>query len=163
MLKYIRNITIKFIFVTIMAVGLILPATTDSNAAGNRIAKKALSRVGSRYVSGAAHSMGQIKNKRQRSFDCSGLVNWSYYQSGYKIGSRTTRSLSSVGHRVSKRKMKSGDIVLFRCSGSRISHAGIYVGAGKMVHAPGRGRLVQVVRLSGYWKTRLARVVRVAK
>lgn len=163
MLKYIRKNLYKFILICVMVMTLLPALSVDTNAAGNKIASKALSRVGSRYVSGAAHSSSQIKNKKQRAFDCSGLVNWSYYQAGYKIGSRTTSTLRSVGHSVSKSRMKAGDIVLFKCSGNRISHAGIYVGSGKMVHAPGRGRRVQVVKVSGYWKARLAKVVRVTK
>lgn len=161
-IKNIRNLSIKLAIIAFIFMSLFTMQafTHKSEAAGNRLAKKALSRVGSAYVRGAGHSSSAVKNKNQRSFDCSGLVNWSAYQSGKKIGINTTSSLGRVGHSASRKSLKAGDIMLFRCSGSRISHAAIYVGKGKLVHAPGRGRKVKVVSYNSYWKRRLAKVRR---
>lgn len=155
-LKNNHKFIIKYIFIAFLTVLMLMPSVfVDTNAKGNAIAQKALSRVGSRYQRGAAHSMAAVKNKNQRRFDCSGLVNWSCYQSGHKIGLKTSSTLRRVGHAVSKKNLKAGDIVLFA------HHAGIYVGNGKMVHAPGTGRRVTVVKMSGYWSHHLKAARRV--
>jgi cell wall-associated NlpC family hydrolase len=54
-------------------------------------------------------------------------------------------ALYSVGRRVSTSRMAPGDVVFFEGLG----HVGLYVGRGKMVHAPQTGRNVEVVRLDG--------------
>ena len=41
--------------------------------------------------------------------------------------------------------MKAGDLLFF----SGLGHVGIYIGRGRMVHAPHSGTRVQVVRLRG--------------
>jgi cell wall-associated NlpC family hydrolase len=42
-------------------------------------------------------------------------------------------------------RMKAGDLLFF----SGLGHVGMYVGRGRMVHAPHSGRLVEVVSLAG--------------
>ncbi|MFC7344009.1 C40 family peptidase [Saccharopolyspora griseoalba] len=91
----------------------------------------ALSKQGSPYVYGA---------KGPEEFDCSGLVQWSYKQAGVSLPS-STRSQVSVGKEVSQSNMKPGDIIFFYSSAS---HNGIYLGNGKMVHAPTEGQDVTV-------------------
>lgn len=118
------------------------------DAATNAVVSKATSRIGSRYVYGACHSYAQIKNRNQRAFDCSGLVNWSYYQAGASIGINTSSSLASKGSYVSYNNLRAGDIVLFS------GHAGIYIGDGKMVHAPNSRSRVKVSSIAGYWRAR---------
>lgn len=117
-----------------------------ASAASQAVVTKAESRIGSRYVYGACHSYAQIRNKRQRAFDCSGLVNWSYYQAGSSIGINTSSSLRRKGRSVSYRNLKPGDVVLFN------GHAGIYIGNNKMVHAPNRRSRVKVSSMNGYWR-----------
>ena len=122
---------------------------------GNAIAQKALTRVGYMYVWGGCHDMGSIANPNSTQFDCSGLVNWSFYQSGVNIGSNTTGSLAGKGVSVSRSSMQAGDIILFSSNGgsSGIHHVGIYIGGGNMVHAPQTGKPVQVASLSySYWQ-----------
>lgn len=116
------------------------------DAATNAVVSKSTSRIGSRYVYGACHSYAQVRNRNQRAFDCSGLVNWTYYQAGAHIGINTSSSLSRKGRYVSYRHLKAGDIVLFS------GHAGVYIGDGKMVHAPNSRSRVKVSSLAGYWR-----------
>lgn len=117
------------------------------DAATNAVVSKSTSRIGSRYVYGACHSYSQIRNRNQRAFDCSGLVNWTYYQAGAGIGINTSSSLASKGTYVSYANLRAGDIVLFN------GHAGIYIGDGKMVHAPNSRSRVKVSSLAGYWRS----------
>ncbi|MEB3367439.1 C40 family peptidase [Saccharopolyspora mangrovi] len=91
----------------------------------------ALGKQGSPYVFGA---------KGPDEFDCSGLVQWAYKQAGVDLPG-STRSQVSVGRSVSQSEMKPGDIVFFYSSAS---HDGIYIGNGKIVHAPTEGQDVMV-------------------
>lgn len=117
---------------------------------GNTIANKALSKRGSVYVFGACHSMAEIANPNQSTFDCSGLVSWAFYQSGVNIGSNSTKTLARKGVSVSRSSMQAGDIILFSSNGSAsgIHHVGIYIGGNKMVHAPHTGDVVKIASLS---------------
>ena len=57
------------------------------------------------------------------------------------------------GQRVSRSQLRSGDIVFFSTAGhGRVSHAGIYVGEGRFVHAPSSGGTVRLDSVdSTYW------------
>lgn len=120
----------------------------DAKAVTNAVVTKAESRIGSRYVYGACHTYRQLRNRRQRAFDCSGLVNWTYYQAGHSIGINTSYTLRRKGTRVSFRHLRAGDVVLFN------GHAGVYIGAGRMIHAPNRRSRVKVTYLDRYWRRR---------
>jgi len=114
---------------------------------GNRVVNLALSKRGCAYVWGAAHSWAGIKNKKQNVFDCSGLVSWALYQAGYKkYGPQSTATLKNMGKNIKRSNMKPGDIILFSSNGSGggVHHVGIYIGNGKMVHAPYTGTVVRV-------------------
>jgi cell wall-associated NlpC family hydrolase len=76
-------------------------------------------------------------------FDCSGLVRWAYGRVGVDLP-HNSYALYSEGRRVPRAGMKPGDILFFEGLG----HVGLYLGRGRMVHAPQTGRHVEVVRLS---------------
>jgi cell wall-associated NlpC family hydrolase len=94
-------------------------------------------------------------------FDCSGLIVYVYRNAAGVALPRTVAQLARVGHPVRRTAVRTGDLVLFDTTG-RFSHAGIYVGGGRFVHAPSRGG---VVRLDGvharYWKPRFSGIRRV--
>jgi cell wall-associated NlpC family hydrolase len=75
-------------------------------------------------------------------FDCSGLVSWAYGRLGINLP-HSSYALYGKGRRVARSRMKPGDLVFFWGLG----HVGMYVGRGRMVHAPHSGERVQVVRL----------------
>jgi cell wall-associated NlpC family hydrolase len=75
-------------------------------------------------------------------FDCSGLVRWAYGQVGIDLP-HSSYALYGVGRRVNEAKMEPGDLLFFEGLG----HVGIYLGRGRMIHAPQTGRNVEVVRL----------------
>lgn len=91
----------------------------------------ALSKQGTPYVFGA---------KGPDEFDCSGLVQWAFSQSGVELPS-STQSQISEGEEVSQDEMEPGDVIFFYSSGS---HNGIYIGDGQIVHAPTEGQDVTV-------------------
>jgi len=94
-------------------------------------------------------------------FDCSGLIVYVFRNAAGVGLPRTVAQLAQVGQPVRAGAMRSGDLVLFDTAG-RFSHAGIYVGGGRFVHAPSSGG---VVRLDGvyasYWRPRFSGVRRV--
>lgn len=88
------------------------------------------------------------------SFDCSGFVCWVYTKSGVANIPRTTaQGIYNQCAPVSASEAKPGDIIFFTGtydSGSPVSHVGIYVGNGMMLHC---GSPIQYASIqSPYWK-----------
>ncbi len=92
----------------------------------------ALKQIGDKYVFGAA---GPIK------WDCSGLTMRAFQAAGVSLP-HSSRAQAHYGKSVARNKLLPGDLVFF---GKPISHVGIYLGGGKMVHAPRPGSRVKVV------------------
>lgn len=92
----------------------------------------AMSKLGAPYSWGAAGP---------DSFDCSGLMYWAYQQNGTSIP-RTSAAQVSGGTSVSRDALQPGDIVGFYPG---VTHVGMYIGDGKVVHASDYGIPVQVV------------------
>ena len=90
-------------------------------------------------------------------FDCSGLIGYVYREGAGVALPRTVRALADgPWPAVERSDLVSGDLVFFTVDGGRVSHAGIYVGEGRFVHAPSSGGTVRLDRLdSGYWQSRL--------
>jgi len=108
----------------------------------NDVAVHALGLVGTPYRYGG--------NTPEGGFDCSGLIGYVYQNSVGQSTPRTVARMAAFGRPVSMSDMRSGDLVLF--GESTPSHAGIYVGEGRFVHAPSTGGEVRLDRLDGvYW------------
>ena len=89
-------------------------------------------------------------------FDCSGLVQFSFRQAGLALPHNTDKQ-RSVSRPVRLADLRRGDLLFFDQEGKKSSLVGIYVGAGKFVHAPSSGRHVRSDRLdSPYWKKHLS-------
>lgn len=72
-----------------------------------------------------------------RGWDCSGLTMWFYEQLDVQLEHRASKQ-QSVG--VATKTPKVGDLVVFKYKGYKSAyHVGIYVGDGKMIHAPKKG------------------------
>jgi cell wall-associated NlpC family hydrolase len=118
---------------------------------GARAAAIALRAVGVPYRWGGASPAA--------GFDCSGLVYWAYGRLGIELP-HSSYALHELGHPVARSKMKAGDLLFF----SGLGHVGIYVGRGRMVHAPHSGSRVEVIRLGqSSYGGRLVGVRRMAK
>ncbi len=90
-------------------------------------------------------------NTPQSGFDCSGLIGHVYQTRAQIVPPRTVAKLNNWGYPVSADHLRSGDLVLFTQQGV-VSHAGIYVGKGRFVHAPSTGGEVRLDYLnSRYW------------
>lgn len=124
-----------------------LKVTIENPVTANQgVAKTALGRVGCHYKYGATGP---------NYFDCSGFTQWSYRQNGISIP-RTAQAQYSSTKRVSKSSLKPGDLVFFQGTVNKkgITHAGIYVGGGRFVHAGSTRTGVYVSSLnSAYWRS----------
>ena len=89
----------------------------------------------------------------ERGFDCSGLTRHVLARMGVADLPRTAREQGAIGRPVPRSVLRTGDLVFFDTQGSAYSHVGIYVGDGRFVHAPGRGKSVTLATLdSPYWQ-----------
>jgi cell wall-associated NlpC family hydrolase len=73
-------------------------------------------------------------------FDCSGFTMFVYAQVGVSLP-HSSRAQIGCGQRVSQANLQPGDLVFF---GSPIHHVGIYIGGGRMIHAPHTGDVVSI-------------------
>ena len=77
-----------------------------------------------------------------RGWDCSGLTMWFYEQLDVQLEHRASVQ-DDAGTKTNN--PKPGDLVVFHYKGKTDAyHVGIYVGDGKMIHAPKRGHLTRV-------------------
>jgi len=118
-------------------------ATANGQAALTRaelitMLKAAVSRAGLPYVWGAAGP---------RSFDCSGLVQWSFAQAGV-VMPRVAADQARTGPAVPLSQAEPGDLLFYHTDPTApdyISHVAIYLGKGLMIQAPQPGQDVQIV------------------
>ncbi|KAF1060884.1 MAG: Murein DD-endopeptidase MepH [Pseudomonas citronellolis] len=93
-------------------------------------------------------------NTPDSGFDCSGLIGYVYRDAANINLPRSTREMIVMrAPTVDINSLQSGDLVFFATGGgSQVSHAGIYVGEGRFVHAPSTGGTVRLDYLSNsHW------------
>ncbi len=73
-------------------------------------------------------------------FDCSGLTHYAWGQAGVYLPRNSAAQAAATPH-VPPGDAQPGDLI---CYYSPISHVGIYLGSGQLVHAPNSGRTVSV-------------------
>lgn len=87
------------------------------------------------------------------SFDCSGFLSWIVNHSGWDVGRLGAQGLYNICTPVSAANARPGDLVFFvgTYDTDGISHCGLYVGDGWMIHA---GDPIGYANLNGsYWQT----------
>ena len=120
------------------------PPAPIPNAVASRAADNALAMVGKPYRRSGNTPAG---------FDCSGLVQYSYFKAGVSLP-RETQAQRREGHVVRASELRRGDLVFFDQEGKKSSHVGIYLGHGRFVHAPSTGGRVRTDGLdTAYWHT----------
>ena len=113
------------------------PVVADSSAAQLAI-DTAMAQRGKPYVWAAGGPSA---------YDCSGLTSYAFAAAGIDLP-HSSRLQSQLGQAVSRDQLRPGDLVFFY---SPVSHVGIYIGDGQMVHAPTSGDVVKVAPLmSGF-------------
>jgi cell wall-associated NlpC family hydrolase len=109
--------------------------------------KFALQQIGDRYVFGAD---GMVY------WDCSGLTMRAYQSAGVNLP-HSSAAQSRMGKSIPFNQKKPGDLLFF---GRPVSHVGIYIGGGKMVHAPRSGSRVKIADATSLGSKRLVAVRR---
>lgn len=109
--------------------------------------KYALQQIGDRYVFGA---------DGMTTWDCSGLTMRAFQAAGVRLP-HSSAAQSRMGKSVPFNQKKPGDLVFF---GRPVSHVGIYIGGGRMVHAPRSGSRVKIASASSLGSKRLVAVRR---
>ncbi|WP_371527693.1 NlpC/P60 family protein [Streptomyces sp. NBC_01283] len=106
-----------------------------ANSRASAAVSYAYKALGSPYVWGATGP---------NAFDCSGLTQAAYRSAGVDLP-RTTYAQIAAGERVPRSQLQPGDLVFFY---QGISHVGIYVGNGQMIHAPNPSAPVRIAPIS---------------
>ncbi|SEI24835.1 C40 family peptidase [Pseudomonas asplenii] len=94
-------------------------------------------------------------NTPDSGFDCSGLIGYVYRDmAGINLPRSTREMIVMRAPNVPQDALQTGDLIFFATNGgSQVSHAGIYVGEGRFVHAPATGGTVKLDSLSkAYWQ-----------
>lgn len=122
----------------------------------NRIINSAYKELGKPYVYGDTGKKG---------YDCSGFT-YSIFLNN--LGIKLPRSSSdqvNAGTKVERRELIPGDLVFFNTTGRGISHVGLYIGDGNIIHASsGRIRKVIISTIdTGYYNQRYVTARRVIK
>ncbi len=110
------------------------PAVSAPNSKAQIAVEAALSKVGSRYVFGAAGP---------DQFDCSGLTSWAWKQAGVTIP-RTSSGQAGL-QSVPMDQLQPGDLVTYY---SPVHHVAMYIGNGQIVHASTSSKPVYVTSVN---------------
>lgn len=96
-------------------------------------------------------------NKSKRGVDCSGLVNIIYKEVfGETLEHSAAAMLKNNCKKISKRKLKTGDLVFFKTNGrkEKINHVGVYLKSNRFIHAStSKGVMVSSLDEPYYKKT----------
>lgn len=152
--------------------------SSDSQVARAQVLEKSKDYLGIPYVWGGTSSSG---------LDCSGFVQSLYRQFGYNLP-RTSKEQSKVGKLVSRQELLPGDLLFFDTTNDRnssdittpslemsyaievaqgtktnvVSHVGMYIGNGKMIHASsGDGYITYADLNVSYYKNRFMNARRI--
>ncbi|MFE0189053.1 NlpC/P60 family protein [Streptomyces sp. NPDC058989] len=106
-------------------------AALAPNSRAARAVSFAYSALGKPYVWGATGPSA---------YDCSGLTQAAWESGGVSLP-RTTYTQINSGPRIDRSELAPGDLVFFYTG---ISHVGLYIGDGKMIHAPHPGAPVRI-------------------
>ena len=132
--------------------------SNEKNASqkGKAIVEYALKFNGNSYVFGGSWDGEEPYTPT----DCSGFTQGLYKHFGYDIP-RVARDQAIVGREVELKDIQPGDLVFYSSNGSTVTHAAIYIGNGKIIHAqtPRLGIGISNIRLGTLVRVHIRRVV----
>lgn len=118
----------------------------------SKVIEYAYNAIGKPYVYGDTGKKG---------YDCSGLTYSAFLEIGIKLP-RSSSTQASTGVPIKKEDLITGDLLFFNTSGKGISHVGLYIGEGKMIHASTGSKKVKIEEIdSTYYKKRYVSARRV--
>lgn len=91
----------------------------------------------------------------EHGFDCSGFVRYVFTEAVALELPRSSYAMARLGKAVDRDQLAPGDLLFYNTMRRRASHVAIYLGDGRFVHAPSKGKQVEIVDMSdSYWKKR---------
>lgn len=134
-------------------------AEREANSFKNKYASvqaryRNIPRVSARSQSAIRYALSQLGTPYRyamsspgKGFDCSGLTAYAWGKAGVSLPRNSRRQYNALP-KVPKELAQPGDLIF---TGSPIHHVGIYLGGGRMVHAPQTGDVVKVGPIR-WWK-----------
>jgi peptidoglycan hydrolase-like protein with peptidoglycan-binding domain len=122
------------------------PSKTDTQTKIDALIAFAKTQIGKPYI---------LSTEGPSSFDCSGYVYYVLKNNGIAV-SRYSAAVYSQQSQWTKINnigaLKKGDLMFFRSpSSASISHMGIYIGDGQIIHASSGKRQIMIANVSGYF------------
>ena len=121
----------------------------------NKIVKESNTYLGTPYLWGGTTRNG---------IDCSAFVKNVYLSVGIKLP-RVSQNQSKVGKTITLDKIRKGDLIFFETDKNRpntVSHVGIYLGNGNLIHASSKNKKVVIVPLNqGYFLSKIVIIKRI--
>ena len=135
-------------FVPIEAVAVeekVISGVTAAHA--SEIVLRALSMIGVKYKFGGSTI--------EDGLDCSSFVRHVFAEAAAMALPLSSFEMSKLGAEVDVAAIAPGDLVFYNTLNRRFSHVAIYLGDGRFVHAPSRGKRVEIVDMTDrYWQKR---------
>lgn len=141
--RFLAASAIVSIFLSISS----LPAQATSSVThfGREVVLSASQHIGLPYIWGGEDP--------ERGFDCSGLVKFTFEEFNISLPHRADLQYN-YGTPVRREELQPGDVVFFATGGYPIGHVGIYAGNEQFIHAPRRGKPIELASLSEGWYSR---------
>ena len=121
----------------------------------NKIVKESNTYLGTPYLWGGTTRNG---------IDCSAFVKNVYLSIGIKLP-RVSQNQAKVGKTITLDKIRKGDLIFFETDKNRpntVSHVGIYLGSGNLIHASSKNKKVVIVTLNqGYFLSKIVIIKRI--
>lgn len=121
----------------------------------NKIIKESNTYLGTPYLWGGTTRNG---------IDCSAFVKNVYLSVGIKLP-RVSQNQAKVGKTITLDKIRKGDLIFFETDKNRpntVSHVGIYLGSGNLIHASSKNKKVVIVPLNqGYFLSKIVIIKRI--
>lgn len=126
-----------------------VPTDTKGTGKADAIVQTALDLVGRAQYGSYSES--------RLTFDCSGFVYYVFKKNGIDLKTRDDDKQVKLGRYVAKRDLQKGDLVFFNANPSDrsdVTHVGIYIGDGKIVHSANSRSDVTITSLDSSWYTK---------
>jgi len=141
------------------ALSILLSSCGASKNAARNTSKKTKLEAQYQQYKGIKYKYGGTD---KRGFDCSGFTQI-VYKNAFNIQlPRRTVAMGKLGKKVSKRNLKSGDLVFFRPS-RRYRHVGVFIGNNLFMHSSTSKGIIKSNLNNPYWKKKYRFAKRILK
>ncbi len=148
----------KYLFLLLTFMLLLSSCSSTKVAKQEETVEQKLTKQYNQYK-GTKYKYGGID---RRGFDCSGFTQ-KVYENAFQIKlPRTTEGIEKVGKKVSKNKLKPGDLVFFKPS-RKYKHVGIYMGDDFFIHSSTSKGVIKSDINNVYWDKKYKYAKRILK